>query len=78
MTIATTINEKVLIAYRVSLNNPVRKREKMSLTITVEARTIGQKNPSDTSWELFIGQIQVKYTLQRADHISGGARSRVL
>jgi hypothetical protein len=36
----------------------------MSLTITVEARTIGQKNPSDTSWELFINQVQVKYTLR--------------
>jgi hypothetical protein len=36
----------------------------MSITITVEARTIGQKNPSDTSWEIFINQIQVRYTLR--------------
>jgi hypothetical protein len=36
----------------------------MSIAITVESRTIGQKNPSDTSWEVFIDQIQVKYTLR--------------
>ncbi len=36
----------------------------MSIAITVEAKTIGQRNPSDTSWEVFIDQIQVKYTLK--------------
>ena len=36
----------------------------MSITITVEAKTIGQKNPSDISWEVFIDQVQVKYTLR--------------
>jgi hypothetical protein len=43
---------------------PWAKEEKMSIAITVEARTIGQKNPSDTSWEVFINQGQVKYTLR--------------
>ena len=36
----------------------------MSIAITVETKTIGQKNPSDTSWEVFINQVQVKYTLR--------------
>jgi hypothetical protein len=35
----------------------------MSIAITVEAKTIGQKQSSDTSWEVFISQILVKYTL---------------
>jgi len=36
----------------------------MTIAISVEAKTIGQKNPSDTSWEVFISQVQVKYTLR--------------
>jgi hypothetical protein len=36
----------------------------MTIAISIEAKTIGLKKESNASWEIFINQVHVKYTLR--------------